>query len=91
MTFFTVQEPHRKLEVTAINEVEVHPRPIPDPRATMPWEEVVHALETYRDAETLDAYQLCSIRTTSSATPRWPAMPPRPFLPGVPCSPRSST
>ena len=39
-TFFTVQEPHRRLEITAINRVEVHPRAIPDPAATPPWEEV---------------------------------------------------
>jgi transglutaminase-like putative cysteine protease len=55
-TFFTIQEPHRKLEVTAINEVQVHPRPIPEPGATMPWDEVVPTLETSRSAEVLEAH-----------------------------------
>lgn len=55
--FFTVQEPHKKLEVTAINVVKVHPRPTPDPRGTLPWEEAGRRLRTCRDRETLDAYE----------------------------------
>jgi transglutaminase-like putative cysteine protease len=57
VTFFTVQKPHKKLEITAINEVQVHPRPIPDPASTMPWEQVSHLLQTCRDEEALEAYQ----------------------------------
>jgi transglutaminase-like putative cysteine protease len=57
VSFFTVQEPHKKLEVTAINEVEVHPRPIPEPTQTPSWEDARQALRVRRDDETLDAYQ----------------------------------
>ena len=57
VTFFTVQEPHKKLEITAINEVQVHPRPTPEPSKTWPWERAVDFLRTPRDAETLDVYQ----------------------------------
>jgi transglutaminase-like putative cysteine protease len=57
VTFFTVQEPHRKLDVTAINLVQLHPRPTPEPALTSPWEEVRQVLRTRRDEETLDAYQ----------------------------------
>ena len=57
VTFFTVQEPHRKLDVTAINLVHVHPRPTPEPALTSPWEEVRQVLRIRRDEETLDAYQ----------------------------------
>src|SRR4051794_16358831 len=46
VTFFTVQKPHKKLEITAINEVQVQPRPTPDPASTMPWKQVVHLLQT---------------------------------------------
>ena len=59
MTFFTVQEPHRKLEITAINEVQVHPRPIARSRAaTMPWEEVATGRpDAAATPRRLDAYQ----------------------------------
>jgi transglutaminase-like putative cysteine protease len=57
VTFFTVQQPHKKLEITALNTVRLHPRPIPDLKKSMPWEEVAEALRTCRDAANFEAYQ----------------------------------
>ena len=57
VTYFTVQEPHKKLDVTAINVVDVHPQPIPDPARTPPWEEARQLLRARLDEETLAAYQ----------------------------------
>lgn len=51
VTFFTVQEPHKKLEITAHNLVRVLPRPIPDASATPPWEEVAASLCQSRDRD----------------------------------------
>jgi transglutaminase-like putative cysteine protease len=56
-TFFTIQEPHRYLEITAKNEVEVRPRAIVLPATTPAWEEAVRSVHNGRDPETLDAYQ----------------------------------
>jgi transglutaminase-like putative cysteine protease len=56
-TFFTIQEPHRHLEITAKNEVEVHPRTAPLPATTPAWEETVRAVREKRDQESLDALQ----------------------------------
>ncbi len=39
VTFFAVQEAHRQLRVTAINEVDVHPVLPPKPGQTVPWEQ----------------------------------------------------
>jgi len=57
VTSFTIQEPHRTLSVRAVNVVEVHPDPAPDPARTAPWEEVRRCLRTDRGAATVDAYQ----------------------------------
>jgi transglutaminase-like putative cysteine protease len=57
VTLLTVQEPHRKLSVCAVNMVEIHPAAAPEPMETMPWEQVCSALRADRSAPTLDAYQ----------------------------------
>ncbi len=59
-TFFTVQEPHRRLTITAINRVEVHPRPVPAPAATPPWEAVAEMVRAGQGPEALDASQYLS-------------------------------
>jgi transglutaminase-like putative cysteine protease len=51
----TLQEPHRRLVITAKSDVEVTP-PAP-PGATPPWEAVRERLRHDRGAEALDAYQ----------------------------------
>jgi transglutaminase-like putative cysteine protease len=56
-TFFTIQEPHRYLEITARNEVEVRRRAIALPATTLDWEEAVQAIHNGRDRESLDACQ----------------------------------
>lgn len=57
LTFFSVQEPHRMLSITASHEVEVFPRAAIDPTQTLAWEAVRDRLRTNRDAVSLDAYQ----------------------------------
>ena len=71
VTFFTVQEPHRRLEITAINRVEVHPRASPEPAATPPWEAVAQAVGTGQGAEALDA---CQFMCDSHYVKRAPAL-----------------
>ncbi|HKI31448.1 MAG TPA: transglutaminase family protein [Gemmataceae bacterium] len=56
-TFFTVQEPHRELVVTASHLIQLSPRPAPDPSASVPWEEVRDLLPADRGPATLEAYQ----------------------------------
>lgn len=57
VTHFTVQEPHKVLRVTAVNEVQVHPPPAPEPTSTLPWEAAREATRLARDPVGLDAYQ----------------------------------
>lgn len=57
LTFFSVQEPHRTLSITASHEVEVFPRIAIDPTQTLAWEAVRDRLRSHRDAVSLDAYQ----------------------------------
>lgn len=51
VNYFSIQQSHASLEVTAQSEVEVTAPTLPDPAATPPWEEVVATLRTGRDAE----------------------------------------
>ena len=86
VTFFTVQEPHKRLEVTATNLVRVHPRAVPEPSETPNWESARDALRSRRDPETLDAYQFAfdsryikhDPRLVEYASPSFP--PGRPLL-----------
>ena len=57
LTFFSVQEPHRKLTVTASHLVEVTPPTPVDANLTPPWEEVRDRLRASRTRGGLDAYQ----------------------------------
>ena len=57
LTFFSVQEPHRKMTVTASHLVEVIPRAIPEASLTPPWETVRDRLRASRDLIELAAYQ----------------------------------
>jgi transglutaminase-like putative cysteine protease len=55
--FFSIQEPHVELRVTAMHIVEVTPSPLPEPSATPRWEEVRDLLATDHSEAMLDAYQ----------------------------------
>ena len=57
VTYFTVQELHKKLDIIAINMVQTHPKPNLAPGQSPSWEDVVQGLRTGRDLQTLDAYQ----------------------------------
>ena len=55
-TFFTVQEPHKKLAVRAEHTTTVEPFTPPNPALTPPWNEVRDHLRTDRTPAALDAY-----------------------------------
>jgi len=89
VTFFTIQEPHRRLSVRAENVVQVLPAPAPDPLASPPWEQVRQRLRAECDTTTLDAYQFTFESTLVKPAP-WqaeyaaPSFPPgRPLLDAV--------
>ncbi len=56
-TFFTLQEPHTRLAVTAVNLTRLRLDPAPDPALTPPWEEVFGQLARPVAADDLDACQ----------------------------------
>jgi transglutaminase-like putative cysteine protease len=56
-TFFSVQQPHRELTVTATHVVEVWPRPAVDAHGSPAWEEVRDGLASDRSPASLDACQ----------------------------------
>jgi transglutaminase-like putative cysteine protease len=49
--YFSIQQAHLYLEVTAISEVEVEPTPAPDAASTLPWEIATERLRERRSAE----------------------------------------
>src|SRR5438309_1836290 len=53
-TFFTVQEPHRELIVTASHLIQLSPGPASDPSRSPPWEEARDLLEADRSPATLE-------------------------------------
>src|SRR5262249_53336044 len=55
--FFTIQEPHKNLSVTAHHRVQVLPALFPQPEQTPAWEDVAGHLQSTRRPEVLDAYQ----------------------------------
>jgi transglutaminase-like putative cysteine protease len=89
VTFIAVQEPHRKLVVTANSTVDVHPMPVPAAAPTPPWEAVREHLRHERSTVSLDAYQYTfdsPLIPTSALLYDYaaPAFPPgRPLLPAV--------
>ena len=57
VTFFTLQEPHQALTMTANSVVEVQPVEVPQVNDSAAWEDVRDALRQDRGSEGLDAYQ----------------------------------
>jgi transglutaminase-like putative cysteine protease len=82
VTFFAVQEPHRRLTVSAKSTVEVRPCAVPQPEDTPAWETVRDLLHHERSPAVLEAAQYlfaspripCSLRLRHYAA--------RSFLPG---------
>jgi transglutaminase-like putative cysteine protease len=58
VTFLTVQEPHERLTITAMSDVDVVATSPPDPTATPAWEAVRDLVRTDRRPESFDAYEL---------------------------------
>jgi len=56
-TFFTVQEPHPKLTITAVNMARLRPETPPEPANTPAWEEVARLLGRPDAPEDLEACQ----------------------------------
>jgi len=57
VSFFTVEEGHQKLTVTALSKVQVEAATPPDAAATAPWDQVRDALDRDRAPAGLDAFQ----------------------------------
>ncbi|MBL9122391.1 MAG: transglutaminase family protein [Planctomycetaceae bacterium] len=57
VSFFTVQEGHHKLVVTAVSKVRLSEPPDHRPAITPPWEKIRAALPGFRHPQGLDAYQ----------------------------------
>lgn len=57
VVFFTVQEQHEVLEVTARSEVRLTPVLPPEPDETTPWEKATAVLRNSRDLDAQDAVQ----------------------------------
>jgi transglutaminase-like putative cysteine protease len=87
--FLTIQEPHRRLTVTARCLIEVTPSTPPVPEDTPPWEEVRASLPSSRDRDGLEAAQFvfdsayikASAELTAYVLPSFP--PDRPLLDAV--------
>lgn len=60
VSFFSIDQAHRGLTVTAASQVTVSTTPETDAATTPPWEKVVERLRTDRSADTFDAYQFVS-------------------------------
>jgi transglutaminase-like putative cysteine protease len=57
LTFFTIQEPHKKLVVEARSFVTIDEEAKPWPEGSLPWEDVAKFLPHDRSAAGLEAYQ----------------------------------
>jgi len=57
--FFSLQEPHFRLTITAINSVDLRPGPHLSPELTPSWESVCSLVHSERTQEIFDALQFC--------------------------------
>jgi transglutaminase-like putative cysteine protease len=56
---FEIQEGHRRLMVSAVSKIDLHPRPLPESWQTPPWESVRDRLSQDRSVIGLEAFQFC--------------------------------
>jgi transglutaminase-like putative cysteine protease len=59
VTYFAIQEGHRRLMVSAVSKIDLHPRPLPELSRTPPWETVRDRLPQDLSVIGLEAYQFC--------------------------------
>jgi transglutaminase-like putative cysteine protease len=59
VNYFAIHEGHRRLMVSAVSKIDLHPRPLPDPSQTPPWETVRDRLTLDHSVIGLEAYQFC--------------------------------
>ena len=89
VTSFTLQEPHSRMTVKAVSELEVHARPIPDFTLSPKWERVRESLPANHSADGLAAYQFVFDSSRSAGSAKLSAYAlasfsqDRPFLLGV--------
>jgi transglutaminase-like putative cysteine protease len=57
-SFFTVQEPHHRMQVTARSDLEIDAPDRPHPAATPAWEAVRERLRAYAGAAALEAFEM---------------------------------
>jgi transglutaminase-like putative cysteine protease len=57
VTFMTVQEPHERLTITAMSDVEVLPAPATHPADTPPWDTLGHLVRTQRGPGSYEAFE----------------------------------
>lgn len=82
--FFTVQDSHGHLDITAVSEVRLNPVLTPQPDATPPWEQVRDALRTAGSRELLDAYQFAFDREKVAVSNQLREYTLPSFAPGTP-------
>jgi transglutaminase-like putative cysteine protease len=68
--YFSIQEPHIGLTVTASSRVDVEPRPEMIPSETVAWQQIRDRLREDRSAEVLDAYQFVFDSPSIRSDPR---------------------
>jgi len=84
VTYFTVQEGHNRLTVTAVSKVKLSAPPKRDPSVTPPWEKIRDSLPGFRYPEGLDAYQYVFESPHVSISPELAEYALESFTPGRP-------
>ena len=84
VTFFSLQEPHEALTMTANSTIDLTPVLWPKPHDTLPWEEVRAHVHQDRSREGLDAYQFVFDSPYVPTGPEVAALAMPFFLPGRP-------
>ncbi len=82
--YFTIQEQHRELSVSAVHRVAVLPDYIPQQHATPSWEMIRDRLPRERVPVWLDAYQFVFDSRYAAADPSYAAYAAASFVPGRP-------
>ena len=84
VTFFTIEEPHRELNIEAYSEVVFDDRPPSWPDKSPSWEDVVRSLPSDISPEGLDAYQFAFESPRIRPAAEFAAYASQSFTPGRP-------